>query len=161
VIAVIAVVVFVSQAVPAGAPPAAGSAIYQQALSYARCMRANGEPTWPDPDRQGNYDRPQAFWYSIHGSRYLTAMNACQELVPLRPAAAAQARRDYRKSPKYAACMRSGGYLSFPDPTPIPDVKFTTSQFRAQGIDVTAPRFQSTDATCAYRAGIGPRRGSP
>jgi hypothetical protein len=160
VVAVIAVVVFVSQAAPGGPPPAAGSAIYHKALSYARCMRANGEPTWPDPDRQGNYDRPQAFWYSFHGPPYLTAMTACQGLVPLRPAAAAQARRDYRSSRRYAACMRSSGYPSFPDPTPIPDVKFTTPQIRAQGIHVKTPRFGSTSATCAFRAGIGPRRGS-
>jgi hypothetical protein len=33
-------------------------------------------------------------------------------------------------------------------------------QIRAQGIDVQAPRFGSASATCAHRAGIGPRRGS-
>ena len=44
-----------SSAAPAGSAAAAGESIYQQAVSFTRCMRSHGEPGLPRPHPEGQW----------------------------------------------------------------------------------------------------------
>ncbi len=85
----------------------------QQMTKFAACMRKNGEPSFPDPNAQGqitvNIDPGSA--------QFQKAQQACRKLLPNggapSPAQQAKARR---ASLAFSACMRSHGEPNFPDP---------------------------------------------
>lgn len=131
---------------------ATGSTIYQQALTYAQCIRAHGEPDFPDPDSQGNFARTLANRTLFAGPQFQAADKPCQKLLPPSPPEpAAQQQKEYRKALKFATCLRSHGFPSFPDPTPIPYVGFD----RPKDIDVNSTQFQSARRTCHTLSGFG------
>jgi hypothetical protein len=136
-----------------GSSAASGSTVYQKAVAYAQCMRSNGEPDFPDPDSQGNFDRTLANRSLFAGAQFQAASKPCQRLLPPSPPeTAAEQQREYQKALKFAACMRTHGFPSFPDPTPIPYVGFD----RPPGIDVNSTQFQSARQTCHTISGFGP-----
>jgi hypothetical protein len=96
-------------------PPATEQTAYQQALAYARCMRTHGEPTWPAPTSDGNFDGN----LDLSSDHYLSANQSCVHLLPNdRTLAAAQARHALGQIKNYAACMRSHGVTRFSDDGP-------------------------------------------
>jgi hypothetical protein len=95
---------------PAGAGSGIGRTPFQQALAYARCMRAHGDPGFPDPNSQGLFPHPA-------GSQFQSASRACGHLLPSQPLTAAQKQEHVRQALKFTACMRSHGAPGFPDPT--------------------------------------------
>jgi hypothetical protein len=136
-----------------GSPTASRATIYQKALAYSNCMRAKGEPGFPDPDSQGNIDQTLANQDLFHGLQYQRASKPCKNLLPPSlPESAAQLEKEYQKALKFAVCMRSHGFPYFPDPTPVPYVGFD----RPESIDVHSPQFQSARQTCHTRTGFGP-----
>jgi hypothetical protein len=93
---------------------AASSGDRDQALAYARCMRKNGVPDFPDPNAEGRFrglgheqqDDPQ----------FRAAQEACRDLAPGGeheklgdPALVEQMR-------EFSQCMRENGLPNFPDP---------------------------------------------
>jgi len=130
-----------------------GSTVYQKAVAYAQCMRSNGEPGFPDPDSQGNFDRTLANRPLFAGAQFQAASKPCRKLQPPSPPeTAAEQQEEYHKALKFAACMRTHGYPSFPDPTPIPYVGFD----RPPGIDPNSTQFVSARQTCHTISGFGP-----
>jgi hypothetical protein len=85
---------------------------YQKALAYAECMRAHGDPGWPDPDSQGNFviNSPGVL------TGYQPADNACKKLAPTQSLPPAQYQQKLDEELKYSACMRAHGIADFPDP---------------------------------------------
>jgi hypothetical protein len=62
----------------------AGTA-FQQALEYARCVRSNGIPNWPDPTGSGGqFDKSNLTLQQlgVSGSRLQAAETACRHLLP-------------------------------------------------------------------------------
>jgi hypothetical protein len=111
-----------------GPASTAGSPDYQKGLAFAHCMRSHGVPGWPDPLPQGGFPRGGAGGNS--GPQADSAMNACQHLLPPRPAlSAAQQARVLAQDLKWAQCMRSHGFPGFSDP----------AVRRGAGIVITAP----------------------
>jgi hypothetical protein len=106
----------------------AGQSAYQKTVAYSQCMRAHGEPGFPDPQANGNL--------LINGRKdHLNpalmnkANQACQHLLPPhKPLTAAQQRQDTAQALKYVACMRAHGLPNFPDP-----------QVSSQGIEFSGP----------------------
>jgi hypothetical protein len=138
---------------PSAGPSASRAGVFNRALAYAQCMRTHGEPSFPDPVREGG---------SVHetitaGSdvdpnspRFTTARNACKHLLPnngvpvpsqgqtITPAEQA----DYLKA---AACMRSHGISDFPDPT----FQNNTVAFNSSSpIDTSSPQYERALTTC-------------
>jgi hypothetical protein len=151
--AVVAGMALLVTACGGGSPAASGATVYQTALAYSNCMRAQGEPGFPDPDSQGNIDQTLTDQDLFHGLQYQTASKACRKLLPPSPPeSAAQQEKEYQKALKFAVCMRSHGFPDFPDPTPVPYVGFD----RPKSIDVHSPQFQSARQTCHTRTGFGP-----
>ncbi len=127
---------------------------YSQALAYAKCMRKNGVPDFPDPNAQGNF--------VVHGGpgsdlgpgspQFATAQTACQKLLPNggQPSAAAQAQH-LAQALKFSQCMRSHGVADFPDPT-AQGGRISISIKAGPGSDLNpnSPQFQAAQNACQH-----------
>src|SRR6476660_4214658 len=108
-------------------------------LAFSQCMRSNGMPNFPDPQRfvRGNVK------LTIHQlAPSQAAMSACNHLLPTNGGSgsgetAQQQRIKRADGLSFARCMRSHGVSRFPDPTAQGDL--SVEMVRAQGIDVHSP----------------------
>ena len=88
----------------------------QQMTRFAGCMRKNGEPSFPDPNAQGqisvNIDPGSA--------QFQKAQQACRKAVARTAATPSPAQQSEGAACQHAlafsACMRSHGEPNFPDP---------------------------------------------
>jgi hypothetical protein len=89
-------------------------------LGYARCMRAHGVSSFPDPSATGGFNLPAA-GINQSSPAVRTAEVACRSLLPVKrvpyqaPTAAAYARLLH-----WAKCMRTHGISGLQDPKPNP-----------------------------------------
>jgi len=130
----------------------AGSAQPNGAVAYARCMRSNGVPNWPDPNSGGVFDKskltPQQLGAS--SSRVQAAQSACRRLLPNGGSGptAAQVQQVKAQALRFSQCVRVHGLPTFPDPDRtgrIPDPA-------SVGIDQGSPKFRAANQACArYR----------
>lgn len=125
-----------------------------QALAYSRCMRGHGIHDFPDPQiasdgkgvgmalgRSGDLD-PQS-------PAFKAADQACRSLQPGGANGdQGQSAQELAADVKFARCMRSHGYPSFPDP----DGRGTFNLSHA--IDMHAARFDSAADTCRSRTNL-------
>jgi hypothetical protein len=117
------------------------------AFAFARCMRAHGIPGWPDPTSQGFFDKSKLRPLGLSGSRVRTLEEGpCN--IPL-PSPQGQTIPITRADQAYyvdgAACMRSHGFPSFPDPTFEDNgVSFDIPS----SIDSESPAFKRARAIC-------------
>jgi len=99
-----------------GAPVSAQLTNYQKALAYSQCMRAHGEPGFPDPQSNGSLliDGQKDH---LNGALMNSASKACQHLMPKAPPlTASQQQKITAQALKFVACMRDHGLSTFPDP---------------------------------------------
>ena len=97
-------------------PGLAGTTAYQKALAYAQCMRAHGEPSYPDPTSNGGFIIDGRKDH-LNGQLMQSANKTCQHLLPKTPPmTAAQQRQVTAEALKYVACMRTHGIPDMPDP---------------------------------------------
>ena len=128
------------------AAAAARPGTYEKALAFARCMRAHGEPAWPDPASNGTFktavelSSPQA--RSAHG--------ACMYLLPASGGhiSAAQLQKDASEALKQAECMRAHGITNFPDPVMLPNGGSYVRFGKSSGVDPSSPQFQAAQKAC-------------
>lgn len=107
------------------ASPAASSAPNPgaQALAYSKCMRSHGVPDFPDPKISSNGNGTGvSMGVGTRGDlnpkspAFQTASRACRSLQPGGGNPPAQSAQELATDVKFATCMRSHGYPSFPDP---------------------------------------------
>ena len=126
VLAVIMTAIALLAAACGGGPASlAGTSAYQKALAYAQCMRAHGEPSYPDPTSNGGFiiDGQKDH---LNGQLMRSANKTCEHLLPKsRPMTAAQQRQATAQALKFVACMRTHGIPDMPDP-----------QVNSQGIEI-------------------------
>ena len=111
------------------APVLAGTLNYQKALAYAQCMRAHGEPSYPDPTSNGGFiiDGKKDH---LNGTLMSSANKTCQHLLPkFAPMTASRQRQATAEALRYVACMRTHGIPNMPDPV----VNAQGIQFRIGG----------------------------
>ena len=111
------------------APVLAGTLNYQKALAYAQCMRAHGEPSYPDPTSNGGFiiDGKKDH---LNGTLMSSANKTCQHLLPkFGPMTASRQRQATAEALRYVACMRTHGIPNMPDPV----VNAQGMQFRIGG----------------------------
>jgi hypothetical protein len=130
-------------------PSATGSTQYQKALAFTKCMRSHGALGFPDPTSQGTITVTQAM---LNSTQIKTAASSCKNMLPrgavqLPPALQ---RKLETQALQYAACMRSHGVPSFPDPI----VHDGAVGFR---IAQRAPAPQSSGARGSNSSGSGPK----
>jgi hypothetical protein len=112
-----------------GTPASAKETNYQKAVAFSACMRAHGEPGFPDPQPNGNLliDGQKDH---LNNALMPSAQKACQHLMPLGPPmTAAQQQKLTAQALKFVACMRAHGLPTFPDPT-----------VNSHGIEMQIPR---------------------
>jgi hypothetical protein len=120
-------------------------------LGFSRCMRSNGFPNFPDPQRfaEGNVK------LTIHqlgaaGPLLEAALTACHHLLPGSDGgsqeSAQQQRTQLADELSFARCMRGHGVSRFPDPTPQGEL--SVEMVQARGIDVHSPAVLRVVQTC-------------
>jgi hypothetical protein len=117
-------------------------------LAFSQCMRSNGMPNFPDPQRfvGGNVK------LTIHQlAPSQTALNACNHLLPPNQGSgsqetAQQQRTQLADERSFAKCMRNHGVTRFPDPTAQGEL--TVASVQAQGIDVHSPQVLQAIQAC-------------
>lgn len=129
-------------AAPAASPSGGGS--FQQALDYAKCMRANGVPDFPDPQQQGGGVR-QDVGKDLNKPDLTKAEEACRDKMPQGDAGADGGAVDAAKLVEWTKCMRAK-LPNFPDPEVTGNtIKLTLS---GTGIKVESAEFENTRRAC-------------
>jgi hypothetical protein len=85
----------------------------QEMTKFAACMRANGEPTFPDPNAQGVIS---AGSLDRGSPQFRQALAACRKNMPNGTPNPAQQAQNLRQAVAASACMRRNGVPNFPDP---------------------------------------------
>jgi len=132
-----------------GSSPTAGrSASSPSALAFSRCMRSHGVPNFPDPPPSfnGKFPGSSPRQLGVSVSRIRAVTGACQNLLPAVRGQApltAQEQQDYLRA---AACMRSHGITSFPDPV-FPGGGVSLPHIPSS-IDTKSPQFTQARQIC-------------
>jgi hypothetical protein len=149
----VAGVALLAAACSGGSPAAAGLTAYQKSVAYAQCMRAHGEPSYPDPTSNGGFILNGKKDH-LNGSLMPSANKTCQHLLPKSaPMTAAQQRQLTSQALKFVACMRSHGLPTFPDPT----VNANGVEFRVPaGVHPGSTQLQSAQQACQKLLPGGP-----
>lgn len=88
---------------------------HEQAVAYSKCMRENGDPSWPDPNPDGSYNNENGS-LDRESAAYKKAAAACTDLEVSGGPGAAQIEQAFTNLLKYSKCMRDNGVAEFPDP---------------------------------------------
>jgi predicted amidohydrolase YtcJ len=134
------------------APASAAQTAYQKTLAYSQCMRAHGEPGFPDPQPNGNLliDGPKDH---LNGALMNSAQKACQHLLPKnKPMTAAQLRQVTAQALKFVACMRSHGIAGMADPV-VSDGNISLRI--PNGFSPNSPALQAAQQACRKLAPFG------
>jgi hypothetical protein len=98
-----------------------------EALAYARCIRAHGVPSYPDPklmtvDGETGLGIPGPHDFADKPG-WSAAERDCQKLDPLQSSLSPtqQDQRELSELLAFATCMRAHGVRNYPDPTLGPD----------------------------------------
>ena len=135
-------------------------------VAFAKCMRANGVPNFPDPGSNGS--RGIAIQQRVGSGASLTvngvtvsspafqsAMTACRSKLPNggRPPAFSASQRAAML--KFSRCMRTHGVPNFPDPSFGTGGRVGIRFGPGSGVDPSSPSFQQAQAACAKFRGAG------
>jgi predicted amidohydrolase YtcJ len=138
-------------------PVLIGTTAYQKALAYAQCMRAHGEPSYPDPTSNGGFiiDGKKDH---LNGQLMQSANKTCQHLLPKTPPmTAAQQRQVTAQALKYVACMRTHGIPDMPDPVVnAQGVEFRIGGPKGKGPPPGSPVLQNAMRACQKLLPGGP-----
>jgi hypothetical protein len=141
-------------------PDAAGgggsSSVLGKFEAYARCMRGQGIPDFPDPTTSPG----GGVAFQINGGpgsdlsrnnpSFIAADKACRGLLPRAGQAPAPlSARRIAAEVLWARCMRSHGLPGFPDPN-------NQGAFDSSKFDETSPAFQTAGNACKSRQPAGP-----
>jgi hypothetical protein len=154
-----------------GSPSTVGSGS-PSAVAYSACMRSNGAPSFPDPDGSGQLPKVGAPQLGISPSQLRAAQRACRHLLPntggsfrqqtqqclladdCSPALVQQILTVRRR---YARCIRSHGFPTWPDPTIDSQSRpyFDVSGAGLTEAETHSSRMTSADRACERLVGIG------
>ena len=139
----------------------------QAALNYARCMRANGVPRFPDPSAGGGFTFDPTAGVDPSAPAFRTARAKCQKYMDLGSGLFPGTRTHpasqwLSKMVKAAHCMRRHGVPDFPDPTTtipslgvlggqglISDIEGAVFVFTSS-IDTQSPAFVRAAKACGF-----------
>ncbi len=121
-------------------------------IGFAKCMRANGVPNFPDLSGHGIQVQPSpggtfVNGVAVNGPAFQSAMKTCHSKLPNGGQAAPPSAARRNAMLRFAQCMRSHGVPGFPDPT----FNGNRVQIRIQpgaGIDPNSPNFKHAQAAC-------------
>lgn len=108
---------------------------------FSQCMRAHGEPSFPDPTAQGTF--PPTPGLATKSPQFQAAQQACKAFAPPGPLTGqGVSPTALSKTLKFVSCMRSHGVRSFPDPN-------AQGKFQNAGsLPINSPQFFSAYKIC-------------
>jgi hypothetical protein len=121
------------------------------ALAYARCMRSNGVPNFPDPTGSaggGNKAAIVSALQAVSNSQAQAAQTACMHVNGGSPGtgqSVAQGPASTAAMLAFARCMRSRGFPDFPDPA---HGQLSPQMVTAAGIDLHQPAVLRAGLAC-------------
>ena len=131
-------------------PAASPSRLYQQSLTYSRCMRAHGVPNFPIL-KQGpggslvHPASPPAGMLTAPG--YGAAFRACLKLAVIGGGSRARYQAAALRGLNQAECMRAHGITNYPSPGTL-DGGIHSPDFTAIGLDPHTLQFQAAAKAC-------------
>lgn len=147
-----------------GPGAAEGQSKGRDPVAYAKCMRENGVPNFPDPDENGQIRLDPNSGVDQESAEFRKGQEACKQYL----GSAAKVKEDaasqwtVENKLKYADCMRKNGLPSFPDPDKNGQMVLPRS------LDPESEQFKSAESACAQfgpqnmpRGGGGAPRGGP
>ena len=136
------------------AGPAAHLTAYQRGFAYAECMRAHGDPGFPDPQNDGTFNSTTANANAFHGTQFLSANKACAHLEGpgMTPA---QQEQFTLQALKFAACMRAHGITGF-QYSPPRNGSEGGAGVEGGGGELGTPQFQSAQRACHKLSPLSP-----
>jgi hypothetical protein len=153
-----------------GSSPEGPASVQQAVLAFAKCMRANGVPNFPDPNPGGEGFRLPA-GANPSSPLFKAAQAKCHKLLPgggpPGPGTTTNpSPQTLAKFLRIARCMRRNGVYDFPDPrTSVPSNPFGRGGVSRGGvisdiegvilifpstIDQQSPAFTRASAVCAF-----------
>ncbi len=115
-------------------------------LAFSRCMRANGVPSFPDPQSFAGGSAKLTIHQLPSNPQMHTALSACSQLLPTHGGSEQADQKQLADELSFAKCMRSHGVARFPDPTA--QGQLSVAMVEAQGIDVQSPQILHVVQTC-------------
>ena len=151
----------------AGTNTFAPGATYAQALAFARCMRSDGVPQFPDPDRKGNFNNAQIEALQNNNSQADNALHQCRSVLPNAGTGMTATQiqqiqqQNVTSAVKAAHCMRAHGITNFPDPagtTQASGVNWQAviSAIQAGGLSLNTPSYEAAFMACNGKLVGGP-----
>jgi hypothetical protein len=139
------------------------SALDSDALAYAKCMRASGVPSFPDPQAGGGFLFHASAGMSPSSPVFKAAQAQCRHFMPPGPGSGPPpSPQTLAHFLRVAQCMRKHGVYDFPDPrTSVPsnplgsgtgvisDIEGVILIFPST-IDQQSPVFTQAAAVCAF-----------
>jgi hypothetical protein len=144
-----------------GSSASPGPSGYGNPVAYAQCMRANGLPNFPDPEKDGAIKiKPGDSSLDPNSPEFKKAQEKCKSFMGSGNNVPNQSDDLWPadKKLKYAQCMRANGVPDYPDPD-------STGQFPAfpkgGNIDPQSSQFKKADDACKqYKPGVAPTGGT-
>jgi hypothetical protein len=127
---------------------------YQQLVRFAECMRAHGEPDFPDPVQSGNGVQLRLNNnVDPRSPQFQAAQKACASYAPPGIAAGGSPAKLREELDAFAACMRSHGEPNFPDPkvssSSAPGGRNKVAvQIGGPGINPRSPQYAKAQQAC-------------
>lgn len=116
-------------------------------VAFSQCMRANGVPSFPDPQTYQGGNVKLTIHALGQGPKVKAALQACTNLLPTgNESQQAPSRQQVAAELSFARCMRSHGLANFPDPNG--QGQLSVDMVIAQGIDVHSPAVLRIVNTC-------------
>lgn len=149
-VAAAAIIAASTLGVPATASGNSQATNTQKALSYARCMRLHGVPSFPDPTTSGVYPKVSLQQLGVSLAQWERAQAACRRWLPnggngLSPA---QVQQWMNGMLKFAQCMRSHGVSNWPDP--VIDAGGNPEFYLNGAVDQNAPQIKVRINACLH-----------
>jgi hypothetical protein len=139
----------------------APGATHAQSVAFAKCMRANGVPGFPDPDGQGNFNNAQ-IQALTNGPQGDSALHQCRSVLPNAGTGLtvtqiqAIRQQNLHNAVKAAICMRAHGIANFPDPAGTAQASGVNWPQTLPGIDTGSPSYEKAYMTCSRADGAIP-----
>jgi hypothetical protein len=139
----------------------APGATHAQSVAFAKCMRANGVPGFPDPDGQGIFNTAQVQALTS-GPQGDAALHQCRSVLPnagtgltVTQIQAIQ-QQNLHNAVKAAICMRAHGITNFPDPAATMQASGVNWPQTLPGIDTGSPPYEKAYTACSRADGAIP-----
>jgi hypothetical protein len=150
----------------AGSSPASTASPEQAGVAFAKCMRSNGVPNFPDPKAGGGFLFHANTGMNPSSPAFKAAQAKCHKLMPGGgpPSTTNPSPQTLARFLKVARCMRAHGVSGFPDPrTSVPSNPFGSGSGTGvisdiegailifpSTIDQQSPVFTRAAAACAF-----------